>query len=883
MNVPFTFHLIPHTHWDREWYLPRAGFLARLVPVLDDLLGQLGRDPGARFVLDGQTVLAEDYLGVRPGAAEALAEAARRGALDLGPWYILADELIPSGESLLRNLLIGTRDAARLGRRMDVLYSPDAFGHPGCLPALAAEFGLRAGVVWRGLGRPQGRDHDLYRWRGAAEPGLLVYHLPRAGYSVAADLPPAENLATKWRALRRELAARAGSPHVAVLVGADHHAAPADLAALRTRVQQLEPGHDVRVSSLSEFCQAVERSTATVASVRGELRAIDGHTWVLQGVHSTRARLKRRHSAVELELLHVAEPLAALATTTRDRRAELDAAWRALLQSQFHDTLGGCCADVVAQEQEMRLNGVGAWSREIAAGSLRDLTGHDPDRARAGPTTSEPRVVLWNPTPRQRSEIATAELTFFRRDVPVGPPTGAPVRSGPGAQPFSLVAASGDRIPVQVLGARRGQERLDAQHHHPDQDEVDRVFVAFETPAVAGLSLTATRIAAGAAPFGDHGLRVTRTELTNRFVSVRVTGDGGFGLEDRATGARYAGLGVLEDEPDAGDTYTFSRGRGPAPRGAGRISSRLVARGPLIGAIERRWSMAAAGGGTIGARQLLALHADSPMVRVRLDLDHRAVDHRLRARFPVGAGDLASAGAAFTVERRAPVRPSRRRRAIEQPVATAPAHRFVAAGDGRRGLALFAPGFFEYEWTAERDLRVTLIRAVGELSRADLPERPGHAGWPEPTPLAHEPGRHTIDLALAPVGSADLAHPDRLHRMWEDGMLPMQVVYFRHYSGSDAPGATSVSLEGAGLVYSAVKPAVTGAGLVLRCYNVLGRPAEGVWQLSRPASRAVRVRADESELHVLPLAADGRTVAFVAGPGEIVTIEVELEPAPAPG
>src|SRR3989442_7812069 len=63
----FIFHLIAHTHWDREWYLPRASFHARLVPVLDDLIARLHADPGYRsFLLDGQTILLEDYLQARP-------------------------------------------------------------------------------------------------------------------------------------------------------------------------------------------------------------------------------------------------------------------------------------------------------------------------------------------------------------------------------------------------------------------------------------------------------------------------------------------------------------------------------------------------------------------------------------------------------------------------------------------------------------------------------------------------------------------------------------------------------------------------------------------------------------------------------------------------
>ena len=117
--------------------------------------------------------------------------------------------------------------------------------------------------------------------------------------------------------------------------------------------------------------------------------------------------------------------------------------------------------------------------------------------------------------------------------------------------------------------------------------------------------------------------------------------------------------------------------------------------------------------------------------------------------------------------------------ALEQPVATAPAQRFVAAAGPSRGLALFAPGCFEYEWTKDQRLAVTLLRSVGELSRGDLPERPGHAAWPLPTPLAQEPGDHRIDLALAVGGDAELAQPAWLERSWENVFLPLQAVYFR--------------------------------------------------------------------------------------------------------
>ena len=176
-------HVIPHTHWDREWYLPRAAFVARLVPAIDDLLDRLDADPDFRsFFLDGQTVLLEDYLRVRPDQRARLAALVRAGRLEIGPWYVLADELVPSAESLVRNLLLGRADAERLGGRSDVLYSPDAFGHPAAWPTLAAEFAMAGGVLWRGLGGEAGQEGDTYRWHGPDGRVILLHHLPPDGY-----------------------------------------------------------------------------------------------------------------------------------------------------------------------------------------------------------------------------------------------------------------------------------------------------------------------------------------------------------------------------------------------------------------------------------------------------------------------------------------------------------------------------------------------------------------------------------------------------------------------------------------------------------------------------------------------------------------------------
>jgi len=652
----YTFHLIPHTHWDREWYLPQPAFLARLVPALDDLLDRLHSEPDFTFLLDGQTVLLEDYLQVRPDRLSQVVELVRSGRLQVGPWYVLADEQIPSGESLIRNLLAGQADSAQLGGRTDVLYSPDAFGHPAVLPQLAGEFGMRFGVLWRGLGGEPGQERDLYRWRGPDGREILLYHLPSDGYEIGASLPAdPERLPRAWARTRSALVPRAATHQVAVFIGADHHAAHPSILQLQSLLAEHEPGSNFRISRLADFFAAAAAEAAGVPVLSGELRWSYGYTWTLQGVHGTRAPLKRQHAEVELMLTAIADPLAALllARGGTDQRPLLNRAWRLLVQSQFHDSIGGCTSDAVARRVELRLDDARQLGAESARLSLNQLVGQDPDRVREQPELADPRLLLWNPVPRRRSGLVIADLTWFRRDVLVGPPGDAVPRTGSGSRAFHLVKAQ-DPFPVQLLGRQQGQERLDALRHYPDQDEVDITRVAFRAPEVGGLGFQTLGAEAGARPpEGDVWLR-GRT-LGNGLLEVRVAAGGRLELLDRRNRQRYSNILSVESQGDAADTYSYA----PAPghrryRASRGIQVRALAQGPLVAALELtselRTGQESSPGrrGRVGLRLIVALHAGSPVLRCTMEIENRARDHRLRARVRTGlSGASATAGAQF--------------------------------------------------------------------------------------------------------------------------------------------------------------------------------------------------------------------------------------------
>ncbi len=876
-----TFHLIPHTHWDREWYLPRAAFHARLVTMMDELLDRLSADAGFRsFLLDGQTVLLEDYLHARPDRAETVRNLARAGRLQVGPWYVLADELIPSGESLVRNLLLGGADTERWGGRLGVLYSPDAFGHPACWPELARGAGLGAGVIWRGLGGQTGQTGDRYRWRSPSGAVIRLWHLPPAGYEIGAALEAdAERLPEAWAWVRGQLLSRATGRSIPVFIGADHHAAPEGVSRLRDQLAELERPNIVRVSRLDEFFEAAAEEFRSAPLLEGALRSSPGYTWSLQGVHGTRLPLKRRASATELWLERTAEPLAALARWNggRDYRPQLEMAWRRLVQCQFHDTICGTTSDVVSREAEQRLDTARAYADAVVRDAALDLVHHDPDRARDHPEAQVPTLVVWNPAPRPRDGVVVTDLTFFRGDVLVGPPGAGRVRqgggAGAGAGTLSLRTRDGYVAPLQILDRRQGFERLDARRHYPDLDRVDRLRVALRVPTVPGFGAATLSPASPAPPVVPADTaEVQGRSIVNRFVVVTIDPTGSLLLYDRRTGGRWIDLLHLEDGGDAGDAYTFCPPkRDRVRRSDGPIRVRRRAAGPLVASIEARWTMRAGwrGGGRVEMTLTVLLQADSPAVRCILDIANAATNHRLRARVPMGFPGPVRVGVPFGEELREPIGSAVDASPLEAPVRTAPAHRYVAQSEGARGLAILAPGFFEYEHTMTGDVLITLLRSIGELSRDDLPTRPGHAAWPTPIPDAQCPGSSRVELALVPFGS-----DDSLPVLWESVFAPLRGVWMRDAVDLVVP-AGGITLEGAGLVFSALKPAHgRGEELVLRCYNPTAERRAGAWRLGAAARAAYRARLDERDAMPVVLDDGGRVVRFSAEPHEIVTVVV---------
>ena len=734
--MSFRFLVVPHTHWDREWYLPNEAFRLALGKTLDDVLDVLERDESfVSFTLDGQAIVLEDYVDVRPENEARLRELLAAGRLEIGPWYVLADELLVGGESLVRNLLLGRRVCRRFGREPTRAgYAPDSFGHPAQLPQVLAGFGLPTFLFSRGLGDESVDLGLLFRWRAAGGEVIASQFLPH--YDNFAELASAEEARDRIeRIVDRfgEALERAGCDTVLLANGSDHLPVQAELPEWCRELEQAL-GAPVQIGRYADF----EPHAVDLPAFEGEL--VGGRLQnVLRGVNSARIYLKQANERAERSLL-AAETAAAL-RSLRDRtpfpHADLRLAWRDLLRNHPHDSICGCSCDEVHRDMLVRYERLDRTIDVIANEAL--------GRGRA----------LVNTLPYRR-----------RR----------------------LVETDGASVLVELGG--------------------------FEARLPESLPPGVDRLA------------------------IDVAGDGTFSVTDRHSGRCFAGLHVVEDEPDVGDLYTFCPD-GPARR-ADVVSSSVI-RDDLAEELLIELELP-----DLRMQTIVRLVRGSDLVEVRMTVDSHANDHRLRVHFPVETDERdVRVESQFAIVRR-PVTPLEPRTDwVEPPAATAHTLGVVALGP----LAVLTKGLPEYE-AGPDGLRLTLLRCVGQISRpAGLATRPVAAGPGTPTPDGQCHGTHVLEYALR--FDADKLSDAALIRAGQD--------YRTDFAFGD-PFEAPIAIEGE-VVFSCLKGAEDGEGLVLRVFN----PNPTSERLLIKGADARRIRLDEEA---------GAEGEFELSPGAIATYRV---------
>jgi hypothetical protein len=697
----------------------------------------------------------------------------------MGPWYILMDEVLVSGETMIRNLQLGLDRAARFAGAMPAGYLPDMFGHVAQMPQLLAQFGFDDAIVWRGV--PLAIDRPAFWWEAPDGSRVRATYLA-SGYSNGSVLPDdAKELVTQIDGWCREQRDRAGDP-VLWMNGTDHLLPQAHLGRVVAEANGLQDDYHLEVTSLAHHLEVATGTDGELPVWTGELRS-GARANLLMGVASNRVDVHQAEMRTTRLLEQVAEPLSALYLPPERWPARfLDAAWLEVIRNSAHDSICACSVDevgraVIHRFDEAATIAEGLIDRAVAA--IAEAAGGD-----------EPVVV--NPVARARTGLV--ELT-----VPGdAPPDGTQVVSvRPGRRVLTAEARTGVESITTTAVATLGDDVTGLAVTEPDGVLLVELFIDRTAPPAGAHTdpadgLRALHDAVAAQP--DGMARVEVITRPRQRVLARVADVPGFGWARcrpapldvpavEAVGSTGLGNGLVEvvvdptdgtwsldgrpgfgrlvDDGDVGDTYNY------CPPDDDTVVDRpdsvavdVVEAGPLRGRVEIRasytWPERAEGGRRVGGRPVevrtvLELRAGEDLVRVRHELDNPCDDHRLRAWFPLAEpATMSRAETAFgTVDRGLTAEGGPN----ELGLPTFPSRRFVQAG----GLTLAHDGLLEYELVdvvdgAARQLALTLLRGTGLISQGPMASRAVPAGPQIETRDAQMRGRQVLEYVVHPGG-----------------------------------------------------------------------------------------------------------------------------------
>ena len=919
---PKKVYIVSHTHWDREWYRPFHEFRGDLIGVVRTVLDRLENDDAFQhFLLDGQSIILEDYLEIVPGDESRIRALVEGGALSVGPWYVLPDEFLVSAEAMVRNLILGHRVAGKIGPVQKVGYMPDSFGHIAQLPQILRLAGIDSFVYTRGNGAEIDDLGLEYRWsapdgsevlainqyRGYCNGGELGFHESwHARTQRAVDV---DHAVEQVRKLFAEMAQRSRGDIYLLNNGCDHLPPQPDLGHIVAALQDAFPRTEFQHASLTEYVQAVADAGFARGSHRGEL--LGGRLqFILSGVWSTRMYLKQRNEYAQHLLGGYVEPLSGYLHFALDRpypHGEIDYAWKLLLQNHPHDSICGCSVDAVHRDMVSRFDGVIQTGEQVIRKQLESLVSPV-----AWDAAGDERAVICvaNTLPETRTEVVerVVVLRDFDGDVDA----------------LQLSDEAGRVVPLRIVSANFvsrswgfdftrepfASRQLEALEAHLEgvlddvsSEERDCIltvqFVAEDLPALGHATFVlsegrADRRTGGQADkeFSERVRMVTVGDgmMENEFVRVTVHSNGTFDLYDKVTETAYPGLNRLEDTQDVGDEYDYSPCESGATVLAGdaegemrvventefRAALEVTFRLRLPASIERHRKTRSTAGVDCPVRIRIGLAYNRPVVEIDLYFDNRAKDHRLRARFPtpIRTDTIVSDGHFYINHR--PIDQPSGDGWVQPPSGTYPQQEFSLVQDGARGLAVLNRGLPEI--AALRGdaggvgLVLTLLRAVGWLSRDDFSSRGYRRAGPQlATPEAQCQGEQHFQYAVVPfAGDYIDARLKSLSQRYRTPVAAIQGV-----ADHRIKGRSLLRKESNQTCVSAVKKHESRDTLVIRLYNLMSERVDETLTFGRLISAAWLIDLLEERFMELKSVADRIELAF--RPHEIVTIEVAFQ------
>ncbi|MHA1889718.1 MAG: hypothetical protein ACTSYS_01905, partial [Promethearchaeota archaeon] len=812
--------LVSHTHWDREWYLPFEKYRHKLVKLIDKLLGILDNDKRfSSFMLDGQTVIIEDYIEARPEKKEKFITYIKNGKIKIGPFFILPDEFLISPESHVRNLLLGRKISQQFGVFMNAGYMPDSFGHIAQIPQLLNGFNIDNFIFTRGMG-DEIDDLDMeFSWIAPnGKSKVIAINLP-GGYCAGANLTrnnvDFSRAANRIIKLREKLLKRAVTNILLIPNGCDHLTPEERIPDFIEYFNKFKNGAEGFIvhASLPEYIQMLKDTIkffkdeekkilkkVELKEFTGDFRYGREHP-ILSDVFSSRTYILKENVETELLMERFVEPLSVISEIItggeyKYPQGYIWLAWRKVLLNHPHDSICGCSIDEVHEDVMVRFK----HARQIGNDLVKDAMRYIVPRISFYPGLTEPReapdtfeILVFNPSSFERSGL----VHFWVKMKDLGEET-CP-------ENFKLYDDEGKEH--FIINTKENVSPVP-----PSRMKFKDVFFRFEFFAqnVPALGFkTFYIIASEDEPVNDENDKWFKIgEESAPFIEssnykITLNENGTFIIKDKMQDLVYEDCGLLIDETDVGDEYDF------IPLKDNTIRSSINSKMKFLGfeTKPREVSMIFKTSITIPAglddfrkkpsnvevnipvKWKITILEGEKFVKFKIKFENKAKDHRLRVVFPTGIrSSFKHVNQHFTILKKRIKLPDGKGW-TQKPSPTD--HHLNAVSilgtkqDKSAGVMIVTSALQEHEVNqetfGENSIILTLIRSVGWLGRPE-----GGAGPALATPEAQCLGSREHDLtfiSFTPIESNDndLEIPENLFRIIDISNVSMQCVVPRNY------------------------------------------------------------------------------------------------------
>lgn len=861
MNDKNKIHIVPHTHWDREWYFTTARSKVYLAKNLKEILDTLESEKFKYFTLDAQASLLDDYLKWNIEDEDRVKRLVRNKKLIIGPWYTQTDQLVISAESIVRNLYYGIERCKELGGYMKVGYVPDSFGQSAQMPQIYNEFGIDSTMFWRGVSDDM-VDNTEFMWKGSDESTILAVQIP-FGYYYGGNIPEDEDDLKKYlEEYVERLKEKATTKNVYFPNGFDQAPIRKNLPKIIEKANEIDNKNHYEMSNIENYIKSVRDEAPTLDEIEGELVNAKNMR-IHKSIFSSRADLKILNNKLENYIVNVLEPILTVSYSLGNEypHSIMKDIWKLMFENSAHDSIGSCNSDTTNEDVYIRCKQAMDLSINLLDLHMRNISTRIKN-------DNKIMLTVFNGFPKKRNTTIEIDAYIPNEDF---------ILKNTKGEIVDYVIKSKTDVTEYVLG-QTIQLNPSKKIYVPKNVYIAKIVLNLKDISPLGYEQLYFELNRK----NDNNIEKYKGKMIeNEYYSITSDGVGAINILDKMNNKLYKNQAVIEDNGDDGDSYNYS-----PPRDDMYVSSLKskadieISKSKIYQEMTLTYNMKIPA--TLEERAESKCLANMPIImKIRLDnnekiikftvdiKNYEALSHRVRVLFDTEISSKFSiADQQFGIIKRPTILEKEialwekdQKNWQEKPITIEPMQSFVTLEDGKRGVAIITNCVREYQIVGNQYdiIALTLFRSFGNMGKENLLYRQGRASGEKiiKTPdaqllknLSFEFGMYVysgkFDEANVCNKAKEFLTPIQVYQ-YADFLNGRVIFSFRDEKKIYDSKYSLFDIQKENFTVSAIKKEEKGEGILVRIFNAMkAKKAEGTINVGNKISLISTAKLDES-------------------------------------